>query len=195
MDKVKKIIICSIIILVLLIGIVLGIFYFNKLNKVVSILTMDINPSIAISLNYKNDVLKVEGLNEDGKELLNKLESKESTVIYFGYSDCPWCRSIISTLTDVVIENNIDNFYYVNVKKIDKSTVNKIKIKLNDYLEENDNGIKTLYVPDVYFIKDGDIKYHYLSNIDSVKNPYKKMNEEQIKELKDIYQNGIDMIK
>jgi hypothetical protein len=31
---------------------------------------MDINPSIKLSLNYKNDVIEVEGLNADGKELL-----------------------------------------------------------------------------------------------------------------------------
>lgn len=130
-----------------------------------------------------------------GKEVLNKLESKEGTIIYFGYSDCPWCRSIISTLTDVVIENKIDNFYYVNVKKIDNFTISQIKIKLDDYLKINDEGIKTLYVPDVYFIKDGDIKYHYASNVDSVKNPYKKMNKEQKNELKNVYQNGINMIK
>ena len=192
----KKIIIIIVSILILIFISFFMFIYFNDNLRfkyeyeILNLFKYENGKKIKVNINKDNNIKYIYG-----KELLNKLESKESTIIYFGYSDCPWCRSIISTLTDVVIENNIDNFYYVNVKKIDKSTVNKIKIRLNDYLEENDNGIKTLYVPDVYFIKDGDIKYHYLSNIDSVKNPYKKMNEEQIKELKDVYQNGIDMIK
>lgn len=158
--------------------------------EILNLFKYDNGKKIKVNIDKDNNIKYIYG-----KEVLNKLESKEETIIYFGYSDCPWCRSIISTLTDVVIENKIDNFYYVNVKKIDNFTISQIKIKLDDYLKINDEGIKTLYVPDVYFIKDGDIKYHYISNVDSVKNPYKKMNKEQINELKNVYQNGINMFK
>ena len=55
-------------------------------------------------------------------------------------------------------------------------------IALN-YLLENDNGEKTLYVPDVYFVKDGKIIGNHLSTVDSQTDPYTPLTEGQIKEL------------
>ena len=130
-----------------------------------------------------------------GKDILNKLDSEEATIIYFGYPYCPWCRSVISTLVDVVKENKISNFYYVDVHKIDDDTIKKIKIRLDEYLDNNEEGIKTLYVPDVYFIKDGDIKFHHIANVSGYKDPFTKMTDEQVKELKSIYLEGINLIK
>lgn len=50
----------------------MGGFYVYKLKKVLTVLTIDINPSLKLSLNYKEEIVKVEGLNEDGKNLLKE---------------------------------------------------------------------------------------------------------------------------
>lgn len=131
----------------------------------------------------------------NGKDILDKLKNKDATIIYFGYSYCPWCRSIINPLVEIVNENKIDNFYYVNVKKMDSSVINELKNTLDNYLKYDEEGIKKLYLPDVYFVKDGDIKYHYISNIESYLDPFVKMSDEEKKELKEIYQKGINLIK
>lgn len=55
---------------VLLADLSLGGLYYYKLNKILTIITIDINPSLKLSLNYKDEVVKVEGLNEDGRQLL-----------------------------------------------------------------------------------------------------------------------------
>ena len=70
-----------------------------------------------------------------------------------------------------------------------------MEIKLYILVIEFDNdGNKRLYVPDVYFIKDGKIVYHHLGSVDSYKDAFKGMNNKQLKELKNIYQEGIDLI-
>ena len=145
---------------------------------------------IVVDIDVNNNIKYI-----TGKEILNKLDSKEPSIIYFGYPECPWCRSVISALVDVVNENKINNFYYADLNSIDSSTINKIKIRLDEYLDNNEEGIKTLYVPDVYFIKDGDIKFHHVANVSGYKDPFTKMNDEKVNELKNIYLEGINLIK
>lgn len=74
----KKMIIISIA-MILLIGSLVGCFFIvkgvfkdkeNKLDtNVVSMITLDINPSIKIELNKDNLVINVISLNDDGKEI------------------------------------------------------------------------------------------------------------------------------
>ena len=119
-------------------------------------------------------------------------------VIYFGFPGCPWCRNIIPVLFDVANLNNIDTVYYFNPSNIrtngDEDYKKLVNI-LDDYLIENSDGEKTLYVPDVYFVRDGEIVGHHLSTVDSQTDPYKPLTDEQTKELENIYQGLFDKIK
>lgn len=72
MSKTKKIIIGVVLGCVLLGCIGFGGFYFYKSNKILTTLTIDINPSIKLSLNYKDEIIKAEGLNDDGEKLLKE---------------------------------------------------------------------------------------------------------------------------
>ena len=72
MRKTRKIVLGVVLGCVLLAVLSLGGLYYYKLNKILTIITIDINPSIKLSLNYKNDIVKAEGLNEDGKNLLKQ---------------------------------------------------------------------------------------------------------------------------
>lgn len=51
-------------------------------------------------------------------DIVNKINNNESFVVYFGFSECPWCRSILESLLESAKEYNIDNIYYVDVKNI-----------------------------------------------------------------------------
>lgn len=129
MSKVKKIIIGLIIFIFLTIGVGFGLFYFNKVNKIVTVLTMDINPSIAISLNYKNEVVKVEGLNEDGKDILKDNKLKGNTL-----------EKAIENITESVIEKGYvtaeENHILINIegKNIENEVVTLIN---NEFKEKN----------------------------------------------------------
>ncbi len=49
------------------------------------------------------------------KEILKKIENKESFYVYFGSRLCPWCRSVIETSDKISRNKNIDKIYYVDV--------------------------------------------------------------------------------
>ena len=71
----KKIIISIIICLIIVIGLI---SYNIWDNRVVSIITLDINPSIEIKLNRKEKVVSVVALNSDAKEVIsNDLKGKK----------------------------------------------------------------------------------------------------------------------
>lgn len=106
----KKRIIIVILFLLLFVGIVLFII-FN--NRVVSVITLDINPSIEISLTNKDKVKKVVALNDDGKDIISNNISGKSidkalgiitdNVIKKGYAKDDHVVIIIYS------EGNIDN--------------------------------------------------------------------------------------
>lgn len=112
------------------------------------------------------------------EELLTKIENKEDLVVYFGFSKCPWCRSIIETLIQVSKDLDMDKIYYLDIssirdiKEIQDNRVITIKqgsqaylkiVKLlNDYLADYqiDNQVvgKRIYAPNILVIKNQQIK-------------------------------------
>ena len=40
----------------------------------------------------------------------------QTGIIYLGFPECPWCRSIIPVLFDVAKDNDINTIYYLNMK-------------------------------------------------------------------------------
>ena len=51
------------------------------------------------------------------KDIVKKIENNETFVVYFGFSKCPWCRSMIENLIE--LSNSYDQtIYYVDVLEI-----------------------------------------------------------------------------
>ena len=119
-------------------------------------------------------------------------------VIYFGFPGCPWCRNMLPILFEAAKNNNIDIIYYFNPKEIrssDNDDYNKLISILNEHLKENEAGEKTLYVPDVYFVKDGQIVGHHLGTVDSQTNPMESLTDDQKQELLNIFDELFSKIK
>lgn len=150
----------------------------------------------------------------DGEEVI-KILSEGTGIIYFGFPECPWCRNMIVPLLEVTIEEE-EKVYYYNAysirddKDLDENgnivtykegteTYYKILELLGDKAESyeglNDESIKRLYFPTVVFIKNGKIVDMHVSTVESQTDPYKKLSDKQIKELKEIYKNGIKLMK
>ncbi len=55
---------------------------------------------------------------KDASQIVTMMDNKETFVVYFGFSDCPWCRSIVPTLIEVAKDLDIDKIYYVDIKTI-----------------------------------------------------------------------------
>ncbi len=88
------------------------------------------------------------------EEIIKMIDNKETFVVYFGFSDCPWCRSVIEELINVANDLNVEKVYYVDVKEL-----RDVK-----ELDENNNVVTT---------KEGDEHYmKLLEKLDSVLDDY-----------------------
>jgi len=191
----KKILISILVIFILLIigGIVL---YFNdalrfKLSyEYINFVEYSNGKRIEISVPVDN---KIKYVSED--ELLGLFEDGTG-ILYFGYNTCPWCRNVVPVLIDTVKKNDIDTIYYADLHKLDIDSIrSKLYKILDSYLRDDGEGKKVLAVPDVYFIKNGEIIGHHIGTVDSYKNPYDGMSKKQEKELSEIYYELIKEMK
>lgn len=92
-------------------------------------------------------------------EIINILESG-SGIVYLGFPECPWCQTYTVYLNEVAKENGIEKIYYLNIKEMrSNNTENYQKIVklLDSILEKDENGNKKVYVPQVVFVKKGEI--------------------------------------
>ena len=62
------------------------------------------------------------------EDIIEMMDNEETFLVYFGFNDCPWCRSVIPTLIECANDLELDKIYYVDVKNI------------RDVIEVNDNG-------------------------------------------------------
>lgn len=91
------------------------------------------------------------------------LFEQEEAIIFFGFKECKWCQSYAPILNEYAKQNNVETIYYVNIKE-DRANNTEAYLALvkllEKYLQTDDKGNKRIYVPDVYFVKDGKIVGH-----------------------------------
>jgi thiol-disulfide isomerase/thioredoxin len=134
-----------------------------------------------------------------------------TNIIYLGWPECNWCRSIVPVLIDVAKSNEIENIYYYNFKNArvayeNDNDVNKSKIYekivsvMGDDLvsvfdeESPRSGEKKVLAPTVIFIKNGVYVGSHTKTVESHIKATDDLTEVQIKELTSIYQKYIDLI-
>lgn len=92
-----------------------------------------------------------------------ELFDDEQAIIFFGFKECKWCQSYVPILNEVIEDNSVEKVYYCNIKndraKNTEGYKRLIEI-LKEYLYTDDNENKRIYVPDVYFVKNGKIVGH-----------------------------------
>lgn len=154
--------------------------------------------------------------DEELKELLNN----GTGVLYLGFPTCPWCRNMVPVLNEAGNEYGINKINYYNIKDIRSSfafddnnkliktdgneiysfLLEKLDKFLEDYSVTDNNGkaIKTgekrVYAPTVVFIKEGEIKRVIEGTVDSQKNPYILLDEDQRRELLNKYLEGFNTL-
>ena len=164
----KKIII--IIVIILIISISMGIIYFNRSkDKIVSTIILDINPSIEINLNKKNNVKSIKTINDDAKDIIDDeligktlddlLNIISNKVIEKGYIDDNRVSILLYStgeirnedieikLRDTFASKDIDTEIFIidNITDEDKELSNKYNISIskasyiNSILKDNNN--------------------------------------------------------
>ncbi len=65
------------------------------------------------------------------KELLEKIEKKETFYVYFGSSLCPWCRSVIEKAISVAQKKDVKVIYYIDIWDEEGNEILRDKFELN----------------------------------------------------------------
>ena len=66
-----------------------------------------------LSISKKNPIVY-----STAEEIVKKIDKKETFIVYFGFSKCPWCRSVLPTMFEVASDLDIKTIYYVDVLDI-----------------------------------------------------------------------------
>lgn len=154
-------------------------------------------------------------------EEIDKLMEDGTGIIYFGYPKCPWCRTAVPALLHAADDAGIDTIYYMDMTNERSSYViedgelieekkgteeyyqllNIFSAFLDNYIIQDEDGNdyfvgeQRIYVPLVFFIRDGEVIAVHMDTIESQENPFKELNEEQYEELYGIYSDYIhDML-
>lgn len=212
--KKKVLLVCCI--LVVLIG--LGFFFlkedsdqikFKKEYESINGITQNGYTYLDVSIP-KNNLMKYATYDE-----VTNLIKSGTGIIYFGFKECPWCRTAVPVLIETANENNIDEILYFNaydirdIKHLDKDgnivtdkegtkeyykLIDMLDSCLTSYSGLNDDSIKRLYFPTVVFVKNGQIKGCHISTVESQKDVNVPLTNIQKKELKGIYKGYIKQI-
>lgn len=148
----KKNIIVPISILVLLI--IAGLTYFFLIKK------EEVTPdNVKFAKEYtkisEDNLFKYKTLEE-----VNKILTKGTGVVYLGFPECPWCQEYVKYIDEVSKSVGLDKVYYSNILDDRKNDTEEYKetVKiLSDYLSNDDEGNKRVYVPSVIVVSSGKI--------------------------------------
>lgn len=168
------------------------------------------------SLDFEDDIpIKYASFEE-----IETLLTEGTGIIYFGFPECPWCRSALPALFDAVESNGFEEVLYLNIKDIRSSidlVDNEIVVTkegtteyyrlleildefLEDYTKINSKGKevplgeKRLFAPTVVFVKDGVVQGIHVSTVESQLSGFDPLTEAQEKELFNIYSNYIAQV-
>lgn len=95
----------------------------------------------------------------DINEIINILE-KGTGVVYLGFPECPWCKAYATYLNEVAKEQDVEKVYYYNIledRKNNTKEYQKIIELLGDYVANDEEGNKRIYVPMVIGVNKGQI--------------------------------------
>ena len=126
------------------------------------------------------------------KDILKKMEDKETFVVYFGFAECPWCRSMLEQFLKSAKDNGIDSIYYVVETNpgVDgyKELIEKMKDVLADYTLTTENGEevmvgeKRIYAPNVVAVVAGQPEKMVEGTSEKLEDPYSKLTDEMKEE-------------
>ena len=147
---------------------------------------------------------------------------KEGTgIIYFGFADCPWCRTLLPVLFKTLDNMSIERLYYLNIGSIRDTLVlndkNKVEVKeegtqgyykivealdsvLDSYYLTTSDGKKVdtkkkrLYAPTLVGVKNGEIVGIHVGTLESQENAYDDLTIEQEEELSKSIQELVNKV-
>ncbi len=142
-------------------------------------------------------------------DIVNMVHDKKTFVVYFGFSKCPWCRSVIPNLLKAASDLNISTIYYVDVLDIRNTMkfndngeaimdvegtrgyydlLSIFNDVLSDYTLKNSSGevvsvgMKRIYAPNIISVIDGEVQGLVTGISEKQTDAYMKLTDEMNQE-------------
>lgn len=155
------------------------------------------------------------------EEVAKMMDEKETFLVYFGFKECPWCRSVVEELIHVAKDKNIGRIYYVDVKeirdvkevtedgKIETTTkgskgyyelLERLGNVLDDYTlydkdEKEITDGKRIYAPNVVAVSEGKAIKLVTGESDGLEDPYQKLTDKMRKSTYKKFECLIDCLE
>lgn len=192
------------------------------------------------ALKFKKEYEALNGVDNNGKiirtvnisednpfvykeagDIVKMMKNKETFIVYFGFSKCPWCRSMIETLIEVSKDYQIDTIYYVDVLEIrdilkldDNNEIVTDREGTKDYLaliklldnvlsdynlkdedgNEIETGEKRIYAPNVVSVVKGKATKLETGISDQQESAYQELTDEMLEEEYDALANVMEEV-
>ncbi len=147
---------------------------------------------------YEKETVFVDVTMDDISKLM---DSQSSFVLYCGYDNCPWCNALIQYLNDVALEQEC-KIAYLDTRRdpswqsnVDIEGYDKFVEYFGEYLDPDAEGLPHLYVPDVYFVKNGEVVERHEGVTPGLESPTDQLTEAQKTELHDTLTEAFLKIK
>ncbi len=137
----------------------------------------------------------------DVRTIKQKMDYKETFVVYFGFPTCPWCYYAVPVLDKVASDNQMD-VLYINTRKNPEAQSN---LDMDDYdlviemfgeqLTYDDKGYKHLYTPHVFFVKDGVVCADHSGTVEGHDAHERALTTSETEDLAHLYQVCFETIK
>ena len=158
---------------------------------------------------------------QNEEDIIKRIDNKETFAVYFGFADCPWCRSVVPTLVDVARDMKVDVIYYVDVKDIRntvevnddgeiiitkegsdgyKQLLEKLNQVLKDYTLRDKNakevytGLKRIYAPSLIVVSYGEAEVLETGISSLETNAFMELTDEMIKETYDTSKTALEKL-
>lgn len=123
-------------------------------------------------------------------DILAEMDAGTSFVLFAGFADCPWCNSLLNPLNDIATEKGLligyldtrRNPAWKNNKDVEG--YDKLAERIGAWFDTDDDGSPHLYVPEVFYIKDGEVVTAHQGTVPEQEDPKVELTPEQIQKLK-----------
>lgn len=134
----------------------------------------------------------------DVNKLTEMFTDAENFYLVMGFSECPWCQSLMPVLNDVSKENGVELIYYLNIKQIRDNKdakgyddfLNLTSSYFQNIIDKDKNRVNA---PTFVKVENGVVvKYHLntvSSHIKNENNYLPPLDANQLSELKEILNN------
>ena len=89
--------------------------------------------------------------------------SNQTGIVFMCTPESNWCQHYAYHLNNICKKNNIQKIHYINIteyRELNTTKYQKLVDLLENYIYVNDIGIKKIYMPDLTFVKNGEIIAH-----------------------------------